>query len=124
MSSGLLALHTTFRGSAEEKASAVSFWGFRAPLGAWVCVLGCGAMLASAPFDDWWHDAYGLDVRIVSPPHIVLGGGNQASGVSWGGNPAPSSGGRGAARARRADGSFWSGRRRPRGPEGGSSDWR
>ena len=73
VSSGLLALHTTFRGTDAEKASAVSFWGFRAPLGAWVCVLGCGAMLASAPFDDWWHDAYGLDVRIVSPPHIVLG---------------------------------------------------
>ena len=73
VSSGALALHTTFRGTAEEKASAVSFWGFRAPLGAWVCILGCGAMLASAPFDDWWHDAYGLDVRIVSPPHIVLG---------------------------------------------------
>jgi hypothetical protein len=36
-------------------------------------VLGCGAMLTSAPFDDWWHDAYGLDVRIVSPPHILLG---------------------------------------------------
>jgi hypothetical protein len=73
VSSGFLALHTTFRGSPAEKASAVSFWGFRAPLGAWVCVLGCGAMLASAPFDDWWHNAYGLDVRIVSPPHIVLG---------------------------------------------------
>src|SRR5829696_5281577 len=73
VSSGLVALHTTFRGTEVEKASAVSFWGFRAPLGAWVCVLGCGAMLASAPFDDWWHDAYGLDVRIVSPPHIVLG---------------------------------------------------
>jgi hypothetical protein len=72
-SSAWLALRTTFRGSAEEKASAVSFWGFRAPLGAWVCVLGCGAMLTSAPFDDWWHDAYGLDVRIVSPPHILLG---------------------------------------------------
>jgi len=73
VSSGLLALHTTFRGTEAEKASAVSFWGFRAPLGAWVCVLGCGAMLTSAPFDDWWHNAYGLDVRIVSPPHILLG---------------------------------------------------
>ena len=68
LSSGLLALHTTFRGTPEARASAVSFWGFRAPLGAWVCVLGCGAMLTSAPFDDWWHNAYGLDVRIVSPP--------------------------------------------------------
>ena len=71
--SALLALHVTFRGSPEEKASAVSFWGFRAPLGAWVCILGCGAMLTSAPFDDWWHNAYGLDVRIESPPHILLG---------------------------------------------------
>ncbi len=30
-------------------------------------------MLTSAPFDDWWHNAYGLDVKIVSPPHILLG---------------------------------------------------
>jgi len=29
-------------------------------------------MLTSAPFDDWWHNAYGLDVRIISPPHILL----------------------------------------------------
>jgi hypothetical protein len=71
--SAYLALRTTFRGTAAERSSAVSFWGFRAPLGAWVCILGCGAMLTSAPFDDWWHSAYGLDVRIVSPPHILLG---------------------------------------------------
>jgi hypothetical protein len=71
--SGYLALRTTFRGTPAEKASAVSFWGFRAPFGAWVCVIGCGAMLTSAPFDNWWHNAYGLDVRIVSPPHILLG---------------------------------------------------
>jgi hypothetical protein len=73
LGSGYLALRTTFAGTAAERASAVSFWGFRAPLGAWVCVLGCGAMLTSAPFDDWWHNAYGLDVKIVSPPHILLG---------------------------------------------------
>jgi hypothetical protein len=30
-------------------------------------------MLTSAPFDDWWHNAYGLDVKIVSPPHTLLG---------------------------------------------------
>ena len=33
------------------------------------------AMLVSAPFDDWWHNAYGLDVRIISPPHMVLAAG-------------------------------------------------
>lgn len=69
---GWLALHTTFRGTVEERGRAVSFWGFRAPLGAWVCVWGAFAMLASAPFDDWWHSAYGLDVKIISPPHAVL----------------------------------------------------
>jgi hypothetical protein len=31
------------------------------------------AMLTSAPFDDWWHNAYGLDVKIISPPHSILG---------------------------------------------------
>ena len=29
-------------------------------------------MIASAPFDDWWHNAYGLDVKVLSPPHVVL----------------------------------------------------
>ena len=33
---GWLALKTHFFGSAEERAASVSFWGFRAPLGAWV----------------------------------------------------------------------------------------
>ena len=51
------------------------FWGFRAPLGAWVCIWGAFAMLTSAPFDDWWHNAYGLDVKILSPPHVVLAAG-------------------------------------------------
>ena len=73
LGSGALALYLTFRGTDAERASTVSFWGFRAPFGAWVCVLGCGGMLTSAPFDDWWHNAYGLDVRIVSPPHLLLG---------------------------------------------------
>lgn len=72
-SCGAVALKTTFAGSAEERAISVSFWGFRAPLGAWVCVWGCFAMLTSAPFDNWWHNAYGLDVQILSPPHAVLG---------------------------------------------------
>jgi hypothetical protein len=72
ISSGYVALKTTFRGSDAERNASVSFWGFRAPLGAWTCVWGCGAMITSAPFDNWWHNAYGLDVKIVSPPHTVL----------------------------------------------------
>jgi hypothetical protein len=72
LSSGYVALKTTFRGTAAERGASVGFWGFRAPFGAWICIWGCLAMLTSAPFDNWWHDAYGLDVQIVSPPHTVL----------------------------------------------------
>ncbi len=46
--------------------------GFRGPLGAFISSWGGAAMIASAPFDDWWHNAYGLDVKILSPPHVVL----------------------------------------------------
>ena len=75
LSCGWLVLRTTFAGSVHEKASGVTFWGFRGPLGAWVCIWGAIAMIASGPFDDWWHNAYGLDVEILSPPHAVLAAG-------------------------------------------------
>ena len=70
-----LALRTTFAGSTQDRAASVRFWGFRAPFGAWVSIWGAIAMLTSAPFDDWWHNAYGLDVKIISPPHMVLAAG-------------------------------------------------
>ena len=69
---GWLVLRTTFAGTPEEKAATVRFWGFRGPLGAWVCIWGAIAMITSAPFDNWWHDAYGLDVKVLSPPHVLL----------------------------------------------------
>jgi hypothetical protein len=72
LSCGFLALRTTFAGTPEERQRAVRFWGFRAPLGAWVCIWGAIAMLTSAPFDNWWHNAYGLDVKVLSPPHVLL----------------------------------------------------
>jgi hypothetical protein len=74
---GWLALRTTFFGTEADRARSVGVWGFRAPFGAWVCVWGAFAMLTSAPFDDWWHDAYGLDVQIISPPHTLLALGMQ-----------------------------------------------
>jgi hypothetical protein len=76
---GLSAAHailtTTFgrdAAAAAARGAAVRIWGFRGPLGAFVSAWGGMAMLASAPFDDWWHNAYGLDVKILSPPHTVL----------------------------------------------------
>ena len=81
LSCGWQVLRTTFAGDARDRAACVSFWGFRGPLGAWVCIWGAFAMLVSAPFDDWWHNAYGLDVEILSPPHVVLAAGIFGIGV-------------------------------------------
>jgi hypothetical protein len=78
---GWLALKTHFYGTEQERARAVGFWGFRAPLGAWVTIWGAFTMLLSAPFDNWWHNAYGLDVQILSPPHAVLATGMFAVAV-------------------------------------------
>jgi len=69
---GYLILHTTFAKNSPLAAASVHIFGFRAPLGAFIASWGGIAMLTSAPFDNWWHDAYGLDVKIVSPPHILL----------------------------------------------------
>ncbi|HEU0301973.1 MAG TPA: hypothetical protein VFR37_21135 [Longimicrobium sp.] len=67
-------LHTSFAGAPEDRVATVTFWKyFHGALGAWVCIWGAIAMLTSAPFDDWWHNAYGLDVKILSPPHALLG---------------------------------------------------
>src|SRR5262245_38394431 len=74
-SCGWLVLRTTFGSDPNARARSVRFWGFRGPLGAWLCIWGALMMLVSAPFDNWWHNAYGLDVQILSPPHAVLGWG-------------------------------------------------
>jgi hypothetical protein len=81
LTSGYVALRTTFGADPRARDASVTFWGFRAPLGAWVCIWGCLAMVTSAPFDNWWHNAYGLDVRIISPPHSILALGIGAIGV-------------------------------------------
>jgi hypothetical protein len=75
LSSGYLILTTTFDRSAPLRDVSVRIWGFLGPLGAFISAWGGFAMLVSAPFDDWWHNAYGLDVKIISPPHMVLAGG-------------------------------------------------
>jgi hypothetical protein len=75
ISCGFLILSTTLRGDSQLRASAVRIWGFRGPLGAFLAAWGGIAMITSAPFDNWWHDAYGLDVKIISPPHMLLAAG-------------------------------------------------
>ena len=69
---GYLIFATTFGKSSALKDVSVNVLGFRAPLGAFIAAWGGIAMLTSAPFDNWWHNAYGLDVKIISPPHTLL----------------------------------------------------
>ena len=72
VASGYTILTTTFGASSESRDASVSVWGFRGPLGCFMAAWGCIAMLTSAPFDNWWHAAYGLDVKIISLPHSML----------------------------------------------------
>jgi hypothetical protein len=72
VSCGYLVLSTTFNPRSVLRECSVSIWGFRGALGAFIAAWGGIAMLTSAPFDNWWHDTYGLDVKILSPPHMVL----------------------------------------------------
>jgi hypothetical protein len=70
-----LVLSATFGRSQKAdqlRNASVKVLGLRAPLGVFLAGWGGVAMLTSAPFDNWWHNAYGLDVKIVSPPHTLL----------------------------------------------------
>ncbi len=67
-----LVAQTTLNRNPELRAASVSVFGLRAPLGVFLAGWGGVAMLTSAPFDNWWHNAYGLDVKIISPPHTLL----------------------------------------------------
>jgi len=71
-SSTYLILATTYGKNHAAQDSSIRVWGFYGPLGTFVSLWGGLTMLTSAPFDDWWHNAFGLDVQIISPPHVVL----------------------------------------------------
>ena len=72
VSCAYLILYTTFAGNAARMEDSVRIWGLRGPLGAFIAAWGGFCMLTSAPFDNWWHESFGLDVMILSPPHVVL----------------------------------------------------
>ncbi len=72
LSCAYLILSITFNKNHPLRDSSVTMWGCRGPLGAFIVSWGAAAMITSAPFDNWWHNAYGLDVKILSPPHVLL----------------------------------------------------
>ena len=81
LTSAYLIFSTTWGDDPAAKAASVKVWGFRGPLGAFLACWGGVVMVTSAPFDNWWHNSFGLDVEIVSPPHIVLGIGILGVGI-------------------------------------------
>lgn len=71
--SGIQVLWNSFYRKEASMSTQIRVWGiFYSSLGSLFCIWGAIAMLTSAPFDDWWHNAYGLDVTILSPPHTLL----------------------------------------------------
>ncbi len=72
LSAAVAVYRSTFLKESAEHSASIRIWGLRGPIGAWVTAWGAAAMLVSAPFDNWWHNAYGLDVEILSPPHTLL----------------------------------------------------
>jgi hypothetical protein len=82
LGSAWMIFRTTLSPDTSLRRTAVNVLGFSAPLGAFVLAWGAVAMLTSAPFDNWWHEAYGLDVKIISPPHMLLALG--ITGINWG----------------------------------------
>src|SRR5262245_10789705 len=82
LGSAWMIFRTTLSRDSSLRQSAVNVLGFSAPMGAFVLAWGAVAMLTSAPFDNWWHNAYGLDVKIISPPHMLLALGITA--INWG----------------------------------------
>lgn len=81
LTSAYLIFSTTWGYDPGAKAASVKVWGFRGPLGAFLACWGGVVMVTSAPFDNWWHNSFGLDVEIVSPPHMVLGIGILGVGI-------------------------------------------
>src|SRR5579859_5882349 len=55
----------------DDSSTVRIFWLFHAPIG--FIILGFGALidLIAAPFDNWWHSLYGIDVTLWSPFHLM-----------------------------------------------------
>ncbi len=81
---GWLVLQTTFAGTPEQRGTSVRIWGFRAPLGAWVCIWSTFVMLVSAPaFPNHMHSArFYMATAAVFPLMLVASA--RASPLRWG----------------------------------------
>jgi hypothetical protein len=56
---------------------------FHAELGLALVGIAAAIVIASAPFDDAWHRAFGRDIDIWSPPHLAGVAGSALAFVGW-----------------------------------------
>ncbi len=91
---GLLSLALVLRdsrlwgrpGSGVSDANTVRVLGvFHGPLGFIVCGFGMLTLLIAAPFDNYWHDLYGIDVTVWAAFHVmgILGAGIGGLGLIY-----------------------------------------
>lgn len=67
-----LALVLAFTFGRLREAPAVTVFRFRGPSGAFVSLWGLAIQGAAILFDLWWHESYGLDLQVFSPPHYAI----------------------------------------------------
>jgi hypothetical protein len=63
--------HRHYPGVDAKTTTPVLFF-FHGPVGFMLAGFGMLVMLISAPFDDYWHRIYGIDLAIWSPFHVML----------------------------------------------------
>jgi hypothetical protein len=69
---GYLILATTYSKASYPKPATVRIGGFRGPLGAFVSAWGVAVLIGSGIFDSWWHESYGINMKILIPPHVLF----------------------------------------------------
>jgi hypothetical protein len=81
ISSAYTIFKTTFTPTPSLRDGSVRVLGFHAPAGVFIACWGSVTLAASVPFDNWWHLAYGLDVNLINPPHLLLFFGSYAAKI-------------------------------------------
>jgi len=69
-----------------DEANTVTLFGvFHAPLGFAIAGFGLATLLFAAPFDNYWHELYGIDVALWAPFHLMglIGGGTAGLGAIY-----------------------------------------
>jgi hypothetical protein len=69
---GWTAYETWLAASGHEQPHTVRIGPFRAPLPVFAILIGYIAALASAGLDEWWHETFGIDATLWSPPHLLI----------------------------------------------------